>query len=712
MRRLTEFVLRHKALVVLTWLVLLFAGGAASGKITDRLVLDFSLPGQPGYETSQQILDRYGNGGFDPYLLQVQAPAGQRIEAIRPQVEAAFTALAQQVPTARLVTRATSGDPSFTAPDGRTEFAYAFLPFPTSFEVGPEVELKKALAALTAAGKLTPTATGLAELALNSGTSQGPGVLVEVLFGALGALLVLAFVFASFLALLPLLVAAFSILTTFLILLGLTYVTDVSFVVQFLVALIGLGVAIDYSLIVVTRWREERDHGKDPHEAVVAAMATAGKSVVFSGVTVAIGLLALVVVPVPLLRSMTFGGVLIPVISTLVSLTLLPVLLATVGRRLDWPRIRQENTASRSWSRWARLVVRRRWLAAAVGALAILLLAAPALGIKVGTSSSDSLSRSGPAFDAMEQLKAGGLPAGILTPMEVLTTPAAAQAVASSLRSVDGILAAYPAGGRSVKGEDAIVVVVPRIETASTSNVDVVRRVQAAVDDNPAVVGVSGAGPTQIDYVNAVYKNFPYVLLIIVVLTFVLLARAFRSLLLPLKAVILNLLSLAATFGGMVLFWQLGYGSNQVFSISATGAITFWLPVLIFAFLYGLSMDYEVFILARIREEYDNSASTDEAVIEGIGRTGRLVTSAALILFLAFISLGSGPQTDIKVFATGLGFGILLDATVVRSLLVPALVSLFGHWNWWLPEGAAKLLRVAPSLPHAEPARRQGALAD
>jgi RND superfamily putative drug exporter len=199
-----------------------------------------------------------------------------------------------------------------------------------------------------------------------------------------------------------------------------------------------------------------------------------------------------------------------------------------------------------------------------------------------------------------------------------------------------------------------------------------------------------------------VYGNFPLMLTLIALLTYLLLVRAFRSTLLPLKAVLLNIVSVGATLGLMVLFWQHGWGSKALFNINATGAITFWIPVMVFAFLYGLSMDYEVFILSRIREEYDGARSTNAAVIEGIGRTGRLVTSAALILFLAFAALASGPGTDLKTTATALGFGILLDATVIRSLLVPSLVSLFGRWNWYLPARFARLLRVQPSYPHAE----------
>jgi RND superfamily putative drug exporter len=193
---------------------------------------------------------------------------------------------------------------------------------------------------------------------------------------------------------------------------------------------------------------------------------------------------------------------------------------------------------------------------------------------------------------------------------------------------------------------------------------------------------------------------------LIALATFILLVRAFRSLVLAIKAVILNLASLGATFGLITWFWQEGHGSNALFGIPATGALTFWIPLTIFAFLFGLSMDYEVFILSRMREEYDATGSTDGAVIEGVGRTGRLVTSAALILFLAFASLASAPNTDIKVLATALGAGILLDATIVRALLVPALVTLLGHYNWYLPNWMAKVLRVPPSpLPAPEKPR-------
>ena len=212
-------------------------------------------------------------------------------------------------------------------------------------------------------------------------------------------------------------------------------------------------------------------------------------------------------------------------------------------------------------------------------------------------------------------------------------------------------------------------------------------------------VRVGGLPAENDDFINAVYGNFPLMIALIATITFVLLARAFRSLLLPLKAVVLNVVSVAAAWGVLALVWQHGHGSDVLWGIDATGSVPAWIPLMVFAFLFGLSMDYEVFILARMREEFDATGDTHTAVVRGIGRTGRLVTSAALILFLSFVALGSGPGTDLKMFATGLAAGILIDATVIRALLVPAVVSLFGRWNWVLPRRPARLLRVEPSMP-------------
>jgi RND superfamily putative drug exporter len=704
MRRIAEFVLRHRRLVGLFWVIVFVAGIMLTQRTNDRLVVDFSLPGQPGTETANQIDQEFHAGGKTaPFVVTITLPAGQSVTQQSDKVGQAFAAVAQQIPQTRVVDEANTGDQVFRTKDDRTAYAlvfYRFLHDPTAKL--PTDAIRASLQKTAPAGS-TVGVTGEDALAVGD-ESGGNGVFAEVLLGAVGALIVLGFVFASLLAFLPLVVAAVSILTTFILLLPLTYLTDVSFIVEFLVALIGLGVAIDYSLFLVNRWREERDHGRDNHEAVVIAMETAGHAVVFSGVTVAIGLLALVVLPVPFMRSIGLGGALIPLASVLTTLTLTPAILGGIGPRVDWPKIRHEDRASRSWSAWARGVVKNKYVAAGAALLALGALFVAFLGIKIGLASSDSLAKNGKAYVALQTLKHGGVTTGVLTPMEVLVNTDAANEVRDKVAAVSGVKAAVVANGPGNTADGhSIVVAIPTEETANSSTVDPVRHVKDAVDGAPGVIGVAGVGADQIDFLKAVYGNFPLMLALIAVLTIILLARAFRSILLPIKAVILNLITLAATLGFMVLFWQSGHGSNAIFGVAATGAVTFWLPLMVFAFLFGLSMDYEVFILSRIREEYDRGGSTNAAVVTGVGRTGRLITSAALILFLAFVALASGPGTDLKTFATALGFGILLDATIVRSLLVPALVSMFGKWNWYLPDWTAKALRVQPSHPHAEP---------
>jgi RND superfamily putative drug exporter len=697
--RIAEFVLRHRKQVLVGWLLIVVAGIALTQKTNDRLVIDFSLPGQPGTQTANHIDREFKAGGkTSPYLISTTMPAGQSVAGHEAQVGAAFAAVQRDVPDIRVVDEANTGDPAFRTKDGRTAYALAFWRFRHDPTAGiPTNDIRNALKKAAPAGASIGV-TGTDALSVGDSSDNGPGVLAEVMLGGVGALAVLAFVFASFLALLPLVVAAASILTTFILLLPLTYLTDVSFIVEFLVALIGLGVAIDYSLILVTRWREERDHGRDNHDAVVVAMNTAGRAVVFSGITVAIGLLALVVLPVPFMRSIGMGGALIPLASVFTTLTLTPAILGGIGPRVDWPKIRHENRAGRAWSRWARLVVKYRLIAAGAALVLLGLLFSSFLGIKIGLASSDSLAKSGSAYTAFQNLKKGGVTTGVLTPMEILVDTPQAQSVAQVARRVEGIdRAVVPTGPGQTANGHSIVVVIPKTETVNSASVGPVRRVKSAVDHLPGVIGVAGVGADQIDFLKAVYGNFPLMLGIIAVLTLILLARAFRSILLPVKAVLLNLITLAAVLGFMVLFWQYGHGSDAIFGVHATGAVTFWIPLMVFAFLFGLSMDYEVFILARIREEYVTTGDTDEAVVEGIGRTGRLVTSAALILFLAFLALASGPGTDLKTFASALGFGILLDATVVRSMLVPALVSLFGKWNWWMPDKVARVLRVPPT---------------
>ncbi len=709
MSSLTRWVLAHKRTVVIAWILLTFAGIAASGPASENLEAEFSVPDKEGWETNQVIAANYnGTGGDTSPLMPVTVlPEGETVDspAVKADLAEVDSALKEALPGSRVASYASTGDDTFVSDDGRTTYAVVYpTPDPDSqFGENPDAEkaASAALGDLTVAGEPVKL-TGFDALFEDSGAeSDGPGVLIEALVGGFGALLVLAFVFASFLAVVPLLMAFCSIMTTFLLLYVLTQLTTVSPIVQFLIALIGLGVAIDYSLLVVSRWREERTHGRSNEEAVQRSMETAGRAVIFSGITVAIGLLALVALPLPFLRSMGYGGLLIPLVSTLAAVTLLPVVLAKLGPRLDWPHRRTDDKASRAWTRWATAITRRRWLAFGAGMAVILALALAATDLQLGASDANTVAKSGEAKEGLTALEDAGIGEGSLLPHEILveggTNP---EAVAREVSQVPGMHGAVaPDDPDWQQNGTTIVEAIPVPDSGSDEGEANLEAVRGAAHSAGTDVAVGGQPAANDDFIDAVYGSFPLMIALITVTTFILLARAFRSLLLPAKAIVLNILSVAAAWGVLVLVFQHGYGSELLFDIEATGSIPSWLPLMLFAFLFGLSMDYEVFILSRMREEYDRTGSTETAVIQGIGRTGRLVTSAALILFLAFTAMASGPGTDLKMLATGLAAGILLDATVIRALIVPAVITLMGRWNWILPPGPAKLLRVEPSIP-------------
>jgi RND superfamily putative drug exporter len=710
MTTLTEWVLDHKRLVIGFWVAVTIAAFVAIQPANNALSQQFNVPGREGFETNQELGEIYGNGGdISPLVPVVALPQGTTVDSpgVGEQLDAALAKVEAALPEASTASYASTGDRAFVSEDGRTTFALVYIPNLGGVNPGQaEARLAQAALAGVTVGGSPVEVTGLDALRASAGESEegGTGVLLGTLLAALGALLVLIFVFRSFMAIVPLLMAVVAIPTTFLLVWPLAAVTDVSVIVSFLVALIGLGIAIDYALLVVVRWREERQQPNVTKEAAVRnAMQHAGSAVVFSGTTVAISLLALVAVPVPVLRSIGIAGLLIALVSVAVAVTLLPVVLATIGPRLDWPRNRRDARPSRGWSAWARLVVRHRWAAAVTSTAVLAALVVAASTIQLGNPRADSLAQAGPARVGLEKLQDSGIGTGPLTPFDALVRSGDPEAVAEAVRKVEGVQSAVaPADWR--RDGTALVVVFPTADGSSADGRATLDRIRAATLPGQATIG--GEAAQGADFIDAVYGNFPLLLGLVALLTFVLLARAFRSLILPLKAVLLNLLSVGAAWGLIVLVFQKGFGSG-IWGIEATQAINIEMPIVVFAFLFGISMDYQVFIISRMREAYNRTRSTEAAVVEGIGRTGRLVTSAALILGLAFVAFSFTPGTEAKIFATALGGGILIDATIIRGILAPAVVALLGRWNWWLPHKAARVLRVEPSpiQPDAAPKR-------
>jgi RND superfamily putative drug exporter len=721
--RLGTWVTRHRLTVGLLWLVITAAGVALAPSLAGRLHGGAHVGGA-AFTANSAIEARFGDGArADPGVLVLGAPAGQRVDSprVREDLARVDATLAKATMTKaglglRTVSYATNGDRALVGADGASTIV---LVYPPVGDMGPAQIDRITALARKAAPDLT--VNGTSYVALQAGKPQShstSSVLSELIIGALGALLVLAWVFGSLLALLPLITALISVLTMQILIFGLTYVVPASSpigpAVQFIVVLLGLGLSIDYCLLVVTRWREERTAGKSNDEAVIAAMRRAGHSVWFSGIVASLGLFALTVIPNTEVRGIGISGLFIPFTATLVALTLLPAVLSKIGPRVDWPqRAARRNPASRFWTAWSIRVIRHRALAAVVGVGVLGALAVTAATINIAQPSTHALATAGSYTDGLHVLEADGFPSGTLTAVPIYVPHAAdAPAVVSSLNNLSSVRGAVLASGPGrpavgSAGIPALVVAIPQTEVGSSHGGTALADIRA-VAGHGALAG--GDGAQVIDQTNTTYRSFPLLFALVALLTFGLLARGLRSLLLPAKAVLLNILSVAATYGILVLVFQHGIGTQTLWGTSSSGAIDAFAPVLIFGFLFGVSMDYEVFILARIREGYERTGSTREGIIVGLSRTGRLVTSAALILFFALASLSTTDDATVRQIAAGLAGGVVVDAIVVRMLLLPALVSLFGDWNWWLPDRARRLLLLnAQTAGIAEPEREPAA---
>ena len=716
MARLAHFVAHHRLIVIGTWLVLTIFGGYAAGQLSDRWLEDFSIPGADGYEANQRAVAELGNGELFPFVLVLRAESGDvtKIAGVEQAIEK--TAAANR--GSRVSSFFNTGDQAYVSDDRTVTFANVYAAGQAGFE-GVDLEpTEKALAGALPEG-VDGYVTGIdalyAEASEGDEGTEPPSILVEALIGGVGAFVILLFTFGTLPAIaMPLVIALVSILNTFTLIWILTYITDVSIVVQFLVALIGLGVAIDYALLVIFRFREELRHGADRETALVETMRHAGRSVIVSGSTVAVGLLSMIIIPLPFIRSIGIGGMLIPTVSVLTSITLLPAMLYTLGPRINSLRVLPRRLVEGSddpnkgfWNRWARTVMHRPLVVGAVGMAIVGLLLFYGLQLNPADAQAKDLPGGGPGHQGARVLTDAGITEGVHKPFQIAVegsvTPAGLDQLAARLDDTEGIAgAAAPPPARA--GDFALVEAFSTTDGSSRETRDTVNRLKD--DVLPAAESELGGGiqltlagiPTEErEFIRAVYGTFPYVLLFVIVLTYLLLMRAFRSVFLPLKAVLLNLVSLGAAYGIIVFIFQKGNGSEAIWNVPATDSIISWIPLMIFAFLYGLSMDYEVFMLTRMREAYDETGDTVRAVSLGLARTGKLVTSAALVLMFAFFVLSTSPGTDIKQFGIGLAAGIIFDATVIRALLVPSIMRVMGRWNWWLPKGAARALRTEPS---------------
>lgn len=704
LERFAHLIVRRRKVVIGLWIVMTLVGMYAAGAVSKRWLTQFSIPGYSAYEANQRTLKIFGNGEQAPMIAVFHSDGDVTKETA---VAAAVDRAQAANKGSRTSSYFSTGSDAYVSKDRHTTFATIYPAGVPDFASLTYVKPTRAALRDGLPSNITVHLTGRDPLqADTAGGGTGPSVLVEALVGGLGALVILFFVFGTLPAVaMPLVVAFASILNTFTLVWGLTYITNVSIVVQFLIALVGLGVAIDYALLMIFRFRDELREGSDVETAIVETMTHAGHSVITSGTTVAVGLLSMIILPVPFIQSIGIGGMLIPAVSVLAAITLLPALLSILGTRINSVRVLpmrlmdDGHPEDGRWGRWADLVMRKPWPAALAGLAIVGVLLFYGVQLNPSESQAKDLPGSGDAIDGRNALAAAGFSAGVMKPFVVLIENGAPSGpVVDKLRATPGIEGVV-APTAWTNGNASLVEAFASGDGASKPVRKTISRVQAEFKGTDATLG--GVAPEDRDFVKAVYSNFPYVLAFVVLLTYILLARAFKSLILALKAAVLNLVSLGAAYGIIVFIFQQGHGSEALWGVHATQSIIAWIPIMIFAFLFGLSMDYEVFMLGRMREAYDETGDTRHAVSLGLARTGKLVTSAALVLMFAFLVLASGPGVDIKQFGIGLAAGIIFDATVIRALLVPSLMRILGKWNWWMPGWAARLLFIKPEAPRA-----------
>jgi len=504
-------------------------------------------------------------------------------------------------------------------------------------------------------------------------------ILLVIIFGSLAA------------ASLPLAVGGLAILGAFTALRGLSYLTDVSIFSVNVVTILGLGLAIDYGLFMVGRFREELGRGLGVEDAVARTMATAGRTVAVSGVTVAVSLAGLLIFPITFLRSMGLGGLSAVLVAMVAALTVLPALFGVLGHRVDALSVRRlfrrGKTAPRAVERgfwyWLAHSIMRRPVIYAVGVLAVLLLAfAPFLRVEFGGIDARALPAGTESREVSETLDRDFVRNG-QSPIEAIVTSdrAGLEQYVADVRAIDGVTGAQVS---ATADETARVTITYRGDPISAESRALVERIRDVPTPAGGEVLVGGPSAALADQLSTIGDRLPWMALIVVGATFVLLFLAFGSLVLPVKAIVMNVLSLGASFGALVLIFQDGHLADWL-NFTPTGTLEATQPILVLAIVFGLSMDYEVFLMSRMREEYDRTGDNTAAVAVGLQRSGRIITSAALLILVVIALFSISGITFIKLIGVAMLIAVLVDATIVRALLVPATMRLLGDANWWAP---------------------------
>ena len=705
MSQLARWCYRNRRRVVALWSAALVVLGVAGALLGSAFQNDFRIAGAESQASFELLQERFPEFYGDPLSVAYRADAGVADPAVQSEMERFFSSIAA-LDGVRQVISPYGGGPAPISADGSIGLAQVQLE-----AFGPAVAPELVRGIIDRADELSD-ASGL-EVNVGGPTAmfsemeppggrEGAGVLL--------ALVILVVTFGSVIAAgLPVAVAVCGLAAGMSLVLLSTRVVEVFTFAPAMAAMIGLGVGIDYALFIVTRYRQGLDAGMEPEDAVALALDTSGRAVIFAGATVVISLLGMLLMGVSMVVGMATSAALAVVCTVVAAITLLPAMLGFAGRaidRLSIPSLRQTGHPSREtvWHRWSRAVQRRPW-PALLGSLAILLtLSWPALDIELG----------GPQFGAGPEshssrraydLVTEGFGEGFNGPLVLVaqTDPSEPShgerltALLDAVRNTEGVAAAAPTI-TNASGDTAVITLIPETAPHSQETEELVHRLRDEVI--PAVmtgtgvdVGVSGVTALFVDMAELLNQRLPLFIGTVLVLSFLLLMVVFRSVLVPLKAAVMNLLSIGAAYGVVVAVFQWGWGMGLV-GVERTGPIMAFIPMMLFAILFGLSMDYEVFLLSRVREEYDRTGDNALAVVDGLAATARVITAAAAIMVTVFFSFVLGDDPIVKTFGLGLAVAVLVDATVVRMVLVPATMELLGDANWWFPAWLDRLVPI------------------
>jgi RND superfamily putative drug exporter len=683
--------MRHAGLALVLWVVALVAVTAASVVIGNNYKNDNSLPGTDSQRVSDVLQAHQPRGETASVQLVLRADNG--LASDKPRVLSMLAAVRSLPHVASVADPFTT--PGSLAPDGRTAYSEVGLDVAT-----PDMPSTDVVAIIDKAQQFQQSGLQIevgGDLARSA--QESPGGVAEGA-GVLAALVILVLLFGSLLAAtLPLLTAVFAVGSTIgLLVLASHFFTVPSYTVP-VMTLVGLGVGVDYALLIFSRYRHELlKDGADRTSASMKALDTAGRSVMFAGCTVVIALLGLLALGLGSLQGVALGVTLTVLTTMLAAVTLLPALLTLFGKRIERSvrkhAAKQRRTPGTGWRKLATLVQRRPWVPLVLGVVALIALSLPAKDLRLGfadAGTDDPVKTSRRAYD----LLADGFGPGFNGPLVVVSEgdQAAANALGPALTADPGVAGVTPPQ-LSPDGKIATVLAFPKSAPQDAGTSDLVNRLRdttlpALESQTKATYLVGGATAAADDYASAVSKRLPIFILVVVGLSALLLMAVFRSLLIPLKAAVLNLLSIGASLGVMTLVFQQGWFGAQ------SGPIEAFVPVMIFAIVFGLSMDYEVFLISRIHEEWRRTKDAQAAVREGLANTGSVITAAAAIMIVVFGAFLLSPDRMLKEFGLGLATAVLLDALLIRCVLVPAVLRLLGDRAWWLPRG---LDRVLPKL--------------